>query len=540
MTRTLRSISLRAGPQHGKDLAAAVDEAAQPPTQGADEPQATTDSPQAGGSVSGADSSSDDEPDSDRNWKGSLLMMVLVGAAVGVPIYILSSNASNYAWVVWGATVLLLGYVLRVKRVAADPNGPKKAPPGVPIPVWWTPKGMFYHLVLRAFWKRPDRVPEIGKRQRLSWTLEQGKAEMRFWAANIEQITMVILNPIGGSGKSLTSVTMGEVYCDVVKRPALVMPGTEATDNSATGSYTGIDPNKAMPISRFYRLCGMLPDDRLKQLIPTTHAGLMVITEDPIGVIAVNGTGVTAKQSVPATATAKRIAQAVIIDSGNDTVKLGSIVLEAIRDADVVGAVATPSKPLSLMKWSVNVAKYMTDLTSADNIDVRPDQLRAGRQIPTRDKAAATLAIFTGVENGEGPDDYVKWTRLQLDNDNSTSIGFVGTVLTIPELRRYKRLLSKRKVKKGGTRPDIVIKPSRLTKTEYLAYVQTWLAAYRTAAALQGLRIKYDPLSGSNVSLSLQMSDEELVARFGVPTTRGAESSTDQPNRSTALQIEGK
>ncbi|GEM_PF-4414152 len=376
-----------------------------------------------------------------------------------------------------------------------------KAPAGAIIPWFWSIPGIRYHIVRRAR-NRLDDVPEVGKRQRPQAILSRLRDEIGFYAVNIDA-KFSFENGVGGSSKSYLAVLFGQYLASIAPVKPLVLPATRSPFNAATGKYAGIDPSESLSVSRYYAMAGTMPDRQLRKKIPRTKFGLMVVTEDPTGEIGSAASTISIDDYRLKVAAGERISDALFLDSGNDDPGSESLVLESARLSDVIVVVATPLKPLSLDGIAQNIGVLLTDPTGPTVKKAGPGVRRSGAEISTHEKASRCLVIISGVEPGEKPKDYEKYTmRADASGRSFTSIGFEGVILTLRKHRMSRR-----------THRSLVINPRKLTLEEEIEVATALVTMYRMAAQNQGFPYVYDPARPDPTGVILEL--EEDTSRDG-------------------------
>lgn len=422
---------------------------------------------------------------------------------------------------------------LGTMRTQGEPKKAKamKIPPTEAIIPWlWSVSGIRYH-VWRRLRNDLDQVPPVGWRQRPHSEVELLEKEITFYAANVH-ITVVFVNKVGGAGKSFTAAMVGQIWAQITGRHPLLMPSTTATDTSTTAMYAGISAEKALTISRFYRLVERpVAPDVLKNLIPRTPFGMGVITEDPDGEIGDAASSIEINMWRKSTDVAKKMSDLLLLDLGNDSIDDDSIVLEAARQADVICFVGNPDKQITLEKIAANIHRYQTDLRGEGVTDLRVGSRRTGSQISTQEKTANSIVLISGVAKGQGPADYAEYTMRRGDKGSISSIGFDGVILTIPFLRSLKN-------KKRRDRRNIVADPTKLTLAERRAYLELIREICVTAAELQGFPYRFDPANSDPIARILAKTDDELVGYYDLASTRvktHMSASIQEPGHSTTV-----
>jgi len=343
------------------------------------------------------------------------------------------------------------------------------APAGVPIPR----KGVAsFAYKICVFARRPDLVPRLGKREQYTYEVNNLEERLRFLASHL-QITISFVNIKGGASKTTIAVYCGAIIANVTRLTVRVLPATQATATSTLALNSGIDPRDQLTVSGFAQVLKELPTYREQSArIPLTVNGLGVLSEDAAENVS--------KQYEFATTDFVDVVDAVhpntdalLFDTGNDDVKDGSIVLEAVRRSDVVVFTATADKPVTLAKLGSSITTYLTDLTTDENISLSPGRHRSEKEISTQEKTKTSLAVVSGVGRKADPESYQKYTqRLNDAGEVVGNLGVEGKFHTIP----WDSYMS----------TNIVANLDKIDKQTYLEFLKLCVLMYEKAAVLRG------------------------------------------------------
>ncbi|HVS58588.1 MAG TPA: hypothetical protein VHD60_02490 [Candidatus Saccharimonadales bacterium] len=371
------------------------------------------------------------------------------------------------------------GTAQRTRRAKKPTRAPRQAPASKPTPQKGWRKGLYS---LSKLVGRPDLVPALSKREQSTydiWTLEN---RLRFLAERL-QITVSFVNIKGGASKTTTAIYVGSIISNLTRRVVYLLPATQATATSTAALNAGIAPSDTLTVSEFSRLYQQLGSYRaVSSYVTPTPAGLRVISEDSeIGVDANTEFGKEHFQHVASTLHSS--VDVLLFDTGNDDVKVGSVVLEAVRRSDVIVFTATADKPVTLEKLGPTIGLYMTDLRAEQNVNLQDGASRSEQQISTREKASNSLVVVSGLTAKEKPDDYKKYAYHHRRGNATQPTGFEGKVFTIP---RDKHMAT-----------NIVADVHKISAAAYLAYLRLCVAIYENAAELRGINLKAEALRRS-------------------------------------------
>lgn len=348
----------------------------------------------------------------------------------------------------------------------------REVPAGVPIPRKGIARILYKIYVLVG---RPDKVPSPGKREQFELLVEGLEERLRF-LVNHMQITISFVNGKGGASKTTIAVHVGSIISNLTRKTVYVIPATQATATATLALNAGIELGATLTVSGFARVLTQYPTYREQSAqIPPTKFGLRVLSEESDEDVSIEREFNIGNFIGVVDALHPNV-DAMLFDTGNDDVKVGSVPLEAVRRSDVVVYTATADKPMTLEKLSSTIATYLTDLRNPQNVSLEPGTQRSEVQIPTREKTSNSLAVVSGVRRKEDPESYQKYTQLR-DSSGQVigGIGFEGTFHTIP----WDAYMSE----------HIVSDITKIDKTTYLALLQLCVLMYEKAAQLRGIKV---------------------------------------------------
>jgi hypothetical protein len=296
------------------------------------------------------------------------------------------------------------------------------------------------------------------------------------------QITICFVNVKGGASKSTIAVYIGSIISDLTRRTVFLLPATQATETSTTALYAGIDLDDTLTVGEFAAKFEELGDYRkVSGLVPRTPYGLAVISEDPDDDVDVN-VEFRRAEFVNVYRTLYPSVDAMLLDTGNDTINLDSVSLEAVRVADVMVVPATVGNEATLEKSSSTINKYRSAPPTEENIPAGTGAVRSGAEIAIREKALNSVVVFSKAKPGQTADDYVKFTKRRdrkgnvLGEIGGDAEGFVGDIHLIPEDERIGK----------NVRADL---NAIDRNTTYVALLDTAIAIYEKAAELKGVKL---------------------------------------------------
>jgi len=333
--------------------------------------------------------------------------------------------------------------------------------------------GIVYKIYVLA--GRPDKVPSLGKREQFELLVEGLEERLRF-LVNHMQITISFVNGKGGASKTTIAVYVGSIISNLTRKTVYVIPATQATATATLALNAGIELGATLTVSGFARVLTQLPTYREQSAqIPRTKFGLGVLSEESDEDVSI-AREFNLGNFVGVVDALHPNVDAMLFDTGNDDVKVGSVPLEAVRRSDVVAYTATADKPMTLEKLSSTIATYLTDLQNPLNVRLEPGTHRSEAQIPTREKTSNSLAVVSGVRRKEDPESYQKYTQLRDSSGRVIGgIGFEGTFHTIP----WDEYMSE----------HIVSDITKIDKKTYLALLQLCVLMYEKAAQLRGINV---------------------------------------------------
>lgn len=354
-------------------------------------------------------------------------------------------------------------------RTKQSTRAPRQAPTGKPIPQ----KGLRKLLYrVNKVLGRPDIVPNLAKREQFTYDLKTLEERLRFLAERL-QITVSFVNIKGGASKTTTAIYVGSIISNLTRRIVYLLPATQATATSTAALNAGISPSETLTVSEFSRKYEALGSYRdVSRYVTPTPAGLRVISEDSeVGVDTSNEFG--KEHFVHVASTLHSSVDVLLFDTGNDDVKVGSVVLEAVRRSDVVVFTATADKLVTLEKLGPTIGLYMTDLKSERNVDQQTGKPRAEGEISTREKASNSLVVVSGLTAKEKSEDYEGYAARHRQGNVISPTGFQGKLFTVPR----DKFMAK----------HIVADIHKINARTYLAYLRLCVAIYEKAAELRGI-----------------------------------------------------
>ena len=303
------------------------------------------------------------------------------------------------------------------------------------------------------------------------YTLEQMRIEIRVLSRLLQPV-ISFTNGMGGASKSTTALYFGNIHSDTTRRTTILLPTTSMAEMASGGMYAGIQPeDDPLDILRFAKLCekyesywAISPD------IPVTPYGLHVISEpfdEDVDIDFEFRTG----EYVKVFNSARSASDAMMLDHGNDGIRMGSIVLEAIHRSHVVVFTATADNQKTLQKLSQIIRTYANDKTQPATSD-DTSLVRDPRQISTETKVLNSIIVISKAGRGQNSDSF----RRYIDVPN-----FKGTILTIP--------------KDSYIEGDVVSRLEQLNSRTLKAYTYAHLMTLRKGAELCGIDLSMlDPV----------------------------------------------
>jgi len=390
--------------------------------------------------------------------------------------------------------------VLRRKNPTKKPatRAPRQVPPGKPIPQ----KGLRKVLYgVNKTFGRPDIVPKLSRREQFKYDRRTLEDRLRFLAERL-QITVSFVNIKGGASKTTTAIYVGSIISNLTRRIVYLLPATQATATSTAALNAGISPSDTLTVSEFSRKYQELGSYReVSRYVTPTPAGLRVISEDSeVGVDTSNEFG--KEHFVHVASTLHSSVDVLLFDTGNDDVKVGSVVLEAVRRSDVIVFTATADKLVTLEKLGPTIGLYMTDLRTVKNVDLQVGKLRAEEEISTPEKASNSLVVVSGLTAKEKSEDYEGYAARHRQGNVVSPTGFQGKLFTVPR----DKFMAK----------HIVADIHRINAHTYLAYLRLCVAIYEKAAELRG------------IDLSGKANVDRTVETQYAPNTAGVSQQTEE------------
>lgn len=282
------------------------------------------------------------------------------------------------------------------------------------------------------------------------------------------RLIVTVANIKGGGSKTTTAIYLGSFITELARLTGFVIPATENTETSTAAFNGGIPVDKALTVSELARLNQELKSYHLLSArIPRTPTGLRIVSEDRGGTVE-PGDDFGLEQFLAIERTVYPNADFIAWDTGNDNVKIGSVVLEAARRSGLIIFTATAENPTSLEILPNTVLRYLTD-TAVPPVDELAGD-RPEMRISTAQKAASSIIVVSGVRNdGDAVKIYEKYVRGPAGMD-----AFNGQFMTIPWDDHI-----------GGK--DVVADMSKIHYRTYMAYLRLAIVAYERAAQLQGI-----------------------------------------------------
>lgn len=258
---------------------------------------------------------------------------------------------------------------------------------------------------------------------------------LRFLVSKM-QLTICFVNVKGGASKTTIAVYVGSVIANLSRRSIFLLPATQATETSTTARYAGIEEDNELTISELaarYEVLG--PYRSVSAEVPRNPWGLAVISEDPDDKVNV-GVEFRRQEFINVYTTLYPSVDAMLLDTGNDTVNEDSVSLQAVHVSDVMVCPATVGKEATLELVSRTLNKYLTVSLTDGNIPESGGLVRTGSQIPVAEKAINAITVFSGTRPDETGDDYVHYTKRRDKRGNvlgelAGDRGFDGEVLTV-------------------------------------------------------------------------------------------------------------
>jgi hypothetical protein len=335
-----------------------------------------------------------------------------------------------------------------------------------------------------------DQVPEPRGKEQRHFHIAMQEARLR-WLVQILQLRIVVIHPKGGAGKTTTTLGLGSVIAQVGNRSTIALPATRAKMTATLGMKAGIPQGDTLTMGRAAHKLAEIADYRsISGFLPQTNANLYILSEDQDGSIQ-KASDYGLKQFKLIADTIRPSFNTTIFDGGNDDIEDGSIVVEAMRMADVAVFTGTAFKPDTLELLAPTIGVYTTDLAQPGTIDwSRQDQaglMREETEIPTREKANNSLVVVSGLKRGQKPDDFVKYlSRRDKSGRPVSSQGFEGTYMTVP----YDRRLEK----------EVVFDLHKIKLDTYTAYLDLAVAVHEKAARLRGIDLtKFNPPTARHI-----------------------------------------
>ena len=351
------------------------------------------------------------------------------------------------------------------------------------------------HSIAQIRPKRGSRGPS-GTRRRDSLSAEIARdSELVKRYARLLQITVVFANMQGGASKSISAIHSGAVHATATNRPTFLMPVSLAHLTSSVADYTAVPLKEALTVSMFNDRLGELGSlEKVSPFLPTTPDGLFFLIEDP------SGSGFTTQKFLDNLHQSRPWFNTIILDTGNDNVETGSMVLAAVEEADVVVFTATADRILTLRKLSKTIAEYTRQRSRREAIPAAEGVIRRQIEIPTREKASNSIALVSAVGKRKGllrrrtkPEAFEKFTsRRDPETGSFQTVGFQGTFMTIPYEPKMEALLD-------AQQP---VNTQYISKKAFSAYLKLWVNVYRKAAELRGVDL--DKLDLPTVELANQ------------------------------------
>jgi cellulose biosynthesis protein BcsQ len=334
-----------------------------------------------------------------------------------------------------------------------------------------------------------NKVPGLSKQEQFNLREAYLDSRLRFLAEYV-RFTVSFVNVKGGASKTTTAVYVGSIISDLTRKIVFVVPATSNTSTSTLANVAGISSDDKPTITDFaLQLPGDVdvPYSDLSRRVKSTPFGLRVIPEDVIDKIAISRKfGTDNFNNVLSAVCANSDIQ--ILDTGNDDIDHNSVVLEAVRQSDIVVCPATATDAATLEKLSETMVTYMSDDIAPHHVvweTFGERNLRSARQIPTREKLQKGIVVFSRTGSAERPEDYVDYTKKrnrigQVVGD----FGFEGEILTIPEDPYM------------ADKAHVVADIRNISPDTRLAYKELAVVMFEKAAELKGITLpEMDPES---------------------------------------------